>query len=394
MLAMNALVPRSIQPKLLKNLNSFKAVALLGPRQCGKSTLARQILSGYNQTVYLDLEYPPDRSKLMDPVLFFESNQGKLICIDEIQLYPDLFGILRSVIDRRGINGQFLLLGSASRDLIRQSSETLAGRIVYLLLSPFLNGEINNDGTTTMRYLLRGGFPDSYLAPDDDLSFTWRQSFISSFLERDISRLGFDYPPETMRRLWTFIAHSQGQMINLSEFGQLLGISHTTVRKYLELLRSTYMIRLLPPFLLNEKKRLAKTPKVYITDTGLVHALLNIANLNSLLGNPVIGASWETVVVENVLQTAEPERYGYYRTSNGAEIDLVIEKQGVRIGIECKASTAPNPEKGLFSAMNDLALEHVFVVAPVDTAYPLKQKVSVAPLHEVLSLINQKFVGQ
>lgn len=387
---MDQLIPRQQGAFLKRYLDNFKAVAILGPRQCGKSTLAKQILKSYSESIYIDLESAADRIKLSEPQLFLNSVAGKIICIDEIQLMPELFSTLRGIIDQKNLPGQFLILGSASRDLIRQSSETLAGRIVYIELTPFLHEELALNSENVLHYVSKGGFPDSYLATDEELSFVWRRSFISTFLERDIAQLGFNYPPETMRRLWTFIAHSQGQMVNLSEFGQLLGISHTTVRKYIDLLSATYMVRILPPFENNIKKRLAKTPKIYIRDSGILHSLLNIRDLNTLFSHPVLGASWETMVIENILGTIDCDKAGFYRTMNGAEIDLVIERNGIRVGIECKSSLTPSVERGIYTCMEDLQLNEAFVAAPVSSSYFLKENIRVMPLNELLSELKRK----
>jgi len=387
---MDQMIPRQLSALLKRYLENFKAVAILGPRQCGKSTLAKQIIKAFPDSIYIDLESPADRIKLSEPQLFFTSVAGQIVCIDEIQLMPELFSTLRGIIDQKNQPGQFLILGSASRDLIRQSSETLAGRIIYLELTPFLFEELALTSENVLQYVSKGGFPISYLAIDEELSFAWRRSFISSFLERDIAQLGFNYPPETMRRLWTFIAHSQGQMVNLSEFGQLLGISHTTVRKYIDLLSATYMIRVLPPFENNIKKRLAKTPRMYIRDTGVLHNLLNIRDLNTLFSHPVFGVSWETMVIENILSTIDYDKAGFYRTMNGAEIDLVIERNGIRVGIECKSSLTPTVERGMYTCMEDLQLKEVFVAAPVSSSYFLKENIRVMPLQELLPELKRK----
>jgi len=388
---MKSMINRTILDTARKYLDNFKAVAILGPRQCGKSTLAKEILKTFPESVYLDMENPADRIKLTDPVLFLTNVSDSLVCIDEIQHVPELFSVLRGIIDRNDRSGQFLVLGSASRDLIRQSSETLAGRIIYVELTPFMLEELSIGRNEVLTYLLRGGFPLSHLAKDDELSYVWRNSFISSFLERDISSLGFNYPPETMRRLWSFIAHSQGQTVNLSEFGQLLGISHTMVRKYVDLLTATFMVRILPPFEINTRKRMAKTPKIYIRDTGILHSLLHVRDINSLFSNPCLGYSWETMVLENILNSFEFDRFGYYRTNNGAEIDLILEKNNIRIGIECKSSTTPSVERGLYSGIDDLGLRKVYVIAPVDVSYPLKENILVLPSMEIKNELQRSF---
>lgn len=388
---MKSLINRKVVGSVRKYLDNFKALAILGPRQCGKSTLAKEILKSFPGSVYLDMENPADRIKLSDPVLFLTNVSDSLVCIDEIQHVPELFSVLRGIIDRNDRNGQFLILGSASRDLIRQSSETLAGRIIYVELTPFMFQELSLGNDGIIPYVLRGGFPQSYLAKDDELSYVWRNSFISTFLERDISGLGFNYPPETMRRLWSFIAHSQGQTVNLSEFGQILGISHTMVRKYIELLTATFMVRILPPFEINTRKRLAKTPKIYIRDTGILHSLLHVRDLSSLFSNPCFGYSWETMVIENILSSSDYDKFGFYRTTNGAEIDLVLEKNNIRIGIECKSSTTPSVERGLYSGIEDLSLRKVYVVAPVDASYPLKENIQVVPAMNIIHELQHSF---
>jgi len=375
-------IDRIESARINKYLGNFPAVAILGPRQCGKSTLASHLLKDYPGAIFLDLENPEDRMKLRDPGLFFHLHAGKLICLDEIQRVPELFPILRSVIDKNNSNGQFLILGSASRELIHQSSESLAGRLVYQELTPFQFIETGME--SLFKFQLRGGFPRSFLAVDDEISFQWRRSFISTFLERDLALLGFGYPPETMRKLWMMCAHQQGQLSNLSKLGHSLGVSHTSVRSYLDLLRDTYMLRILHPFDANTGKRVVKTPKVYLRDTGTLHALLNIRSLEDLLGHPVFGASWETMVIEQLLARWEGD-FGFYRTPGGAEVDLVLEKNRKIIAIECKASSAPAIGRGFYSALEDLKIDSAIIVAPVAEKYPLKEGVWVMPLYDTIN---------
>jgi predicted AAA+ superfamily ATPase len=378
-------IQRIESARIKKYLENFPAVAILGPRQCGKSTLARHLLKDYPGAIFLDLENPEDRMKLSDPGLFFQLHAGKLVCLDEIQRIPELFPVLRSVIDSNNSNGQFLILGSASRELLRQSSESLAGRLVYLELTPFQF--IETDKGSLFNFQQRGGFPCSFLAVDDEISFQWRRSFISTFLERDLALLGFGYPPETMRKLWIMCAHQQGQLSNLSRLGQSLGVSHTSVRSYLDLLRDTYMLRILQPFNGNTGKRVVKTPKVYLRDTGILHALLNIRSLEDLLGHPVFGASWETMVIEQLLARWKGD-FGFYRTPGGAEIDLVLEKNGKLIAVECKASSVSAVGRGFYTALEELKIDHAIIVAPVTDKYPLKKGVWVMPL---MKAINELF---
>ena len=367
--------------RITKYLENFPSVAILGPRQCGKSTLGKHLLKDYPESVFLDLENPEDRMKLTDPLLFFQLHAGKLICLDEIQRVPDLFPLLRSVIDMNNRNGQFLFLGSASSELIHQSSESLAGRLIYQELTPFRFDEIEK--ASLFGFQLRGGFPRSFLAMDDEMSFQWRKSFISAFLERELALLGFGYPPETMRKLWMMCAHQQGQLSNLSGLGQSLGLSHTSVRSYLDLLRDTYMVRILQPIQTNTGKRVVKTPKVYLRDTGILHALLNIRSFDDLLGHPVYGASWETMVIEQLLANHDGD-FGFYRTPAGAEIDLVLEKNGKKTAIECKASTVPSVGRGFYTALHELQIDRAFIVAPVKEKYPVKEGVWVMPLAEAI----------
>jgi hypothetical protein len=379
---METYIPRKQEAEILQLLQNFPAVAILGPRQCGKSTLAKYLLNNFPSAIFLDLENPEDRQKLTAPELFFSGNENRLICLDEIQRIPGLFPLLRSVIDRNGKNGQFLILGSASRDLIRQSAESLAGRIIFVELSPFQSSELN------MRdywdYWLKGGFPRSFLASDHALSYKWRQSFISTFLERDLRQLGFNIPPESMHRLWSMCANRQGQLVNLSQIGGSLGVSHTTVRTYIDLLKETFMIRLLMPLEANLNKRLVKSPKIYLRDTGILHALLSIKSKEDLLGHYILGASWESLVIENILNGLPDQPAGFYRTVGGAEIDLIIQSGKRKIAIECKATAVPKPDRGFYQAMEDMDLNEGWIIAPVNMCYPMNEKIMVMPLAEAV----------
>ncbi len=381
-------IHRHISSDIIKYLSHFPVVAILGPRQCGKSTLAKHLVQQFGDSIYLDLEKRSDKTRLTDPEMFFKLNVEKLVCLDEIQKLPGIFTDLRSIIDENNRNGQFLILGSASRDFIKQSSETLAGRIVYIYLTPLTFLEIKDANITKenllFNYMIRGGFPRSYLSGNQEISYIWRQSFIESFLQRDLQQMGFNIPPETAFRLWKMCAHSQGQILNASKFGDSLGYNHTTVKKYLDIFAGTFMLRLLPPFRANTKKRMIKSPKIYIRDTGILHVLLNIESMNDLLAHPVFGASWETLVIENVLEKLKDWEAGFYRTSNGAEIDLILQKGQKLIAIECKATTAPKLSKGFYAAMSDMKIDKGYVIAPVESSYPLNEKVMVVPLKEFL----------
>lgn len=363
-----------------KRLASNPAVALLGPRQVGKSTAAEVLLKQFPNAIYLDLERPADINKLTDPDAFFSRFGESLICLDEIQRLPDLFPLLRGVIDRQKRNTQFLLLGSVSRDLIRQSSESLAGRLSYLEITPFLQSEL--PAIDLAMHWLRGGFPRSFLAADDETSFQWREDYIRTFLERDIPQLGFQIPANTMARLWQMLAHSHGQLLNTSRLASSMGVSPHTIRKYIDLLEQTFMLRVLLPYASNTKKRLIKSPKVYLKDSGILHALLGIENEQELFGHPVYGASWEGYVIENILPCMPRWKASFYRTSNGAEMDLVLEKGTQRVAVEIKASTSPTLSKGFWLSRDSIEPDETCVIAPVDSTYAVAEQVTVMPLAE------------
>ncbi len=380
-----SLIPRMLGSVVLRALDESPAVAVLGPRQCGKSTLAKTLLGGRPGAVLLDLERRSDAARLAEPELYFQAHQQDLVCLDEVQRLPDIFRVLRSVIDEDRRNGRFLILGSASRELIRQSAESLAGRVEYLELTPFLHEEVRQSGVTLPSYLLRGGFPPSTLAASDEASLRWRQSFVSTFLERDMPQLGISIPAASIERLWRMVAHHHGQLLNLSQLGASLGVSHPTARAHVDLLARTFMVRLLPPLLANTAKRLVKSPRVYVRDSGILHALLDIATWDDLLGHPVFGHSWEGMVIENVLAQLPGWRGSFYRTAKGAEIDLVLEKGRRRIAVECKASTSPDPTAGFWSALEDVGAREAWVVAPIDGSYPLRKGVTVCGLTECIA---------
>lgn len=376
---MQTLVKRNAESIILKDLHNFPVVAILGPRQSGKSTLARMLKDRIEGFVYLDLESPSDLRKLDDPELFFEVNQQKTVCLDEIQLRPELFPVLRSIVDRTGRKGQILILGSASQRLIRQGSESLAGRIAFTELTPFLVSEVEAlPGYSEPGFWFRGGYPDSFLASDDDVSVRWRENFLRSFIERDLPQLGVRVTAMNLRRLLTMCAHSQGQLFNSSKLAASLGVSYHTVRDYVDLFEQTYMIRTLPPFEINLKKRIVKSSKVYIRDSGLLHTLLEIRNFNALMGHPVFGASWEGFALENILGTAGNWRHYFYRTSSGSEIDLILEQGKRRIAVEFKSSKAPAVTRGFWSALEDLKIKEAWIIAPVEEAYPIEAGINVS----------------
>ena len=387
---MRGLIPRNLASEVNKRLQHNPVVVILGPRQCGKTTIALQILKALEKSVYLDLENPADLAKLDDPLAFFSLHEDELICLDEIQRAPELFTTLRSIVDERGINGQFLILGSAGRDLIRQSSESLAGRITYLDLTPFLLNEIEPSGLGGLwRIWLTGGFPRSYLPNDEDVSFQWRQDFIRTFLERDIGMLGFRMPPARLGRLWKMCAHIHGSLLNASKLADSLGVSSHTIRSYLDLLEHTFMIRVLMPDAPNLKKRLVKSPKIYIRDSGILHALLDIRTHDELLSHPVLGASFEGFAMENILASAKSFEPSFYRTGAGAEIDLVLRRGRRVLAFELKSSTVPSVTKGFWNALEDISPDDAYVVAPVKEAYPIKHGVKVTPLPEIIARLDR-----
>jgi uncharacterized protein len=371
------MIPRRAVSKVEEALSRQAAVALIGPRQVGKTTLARN-LAETRPSLYLDLESRTDRDKLSDPELFLKDYENVLVILDEIHRVPELFQTLRGLIDRgrrKGLRtGRFLVLGSASIDLLRQSGETLAGRIEYVDLGPLNVLEVENTDKTTDRLWLRGGFPDSYLAKNDNDSFHLRRNFIRTYLERDVPQFGPRIPAETLERLWVMLAHNQGTLLNASRLASGLSVSAPTVSSYVGLLADLLLVRRLPPYHANIGKRLVKSPKTYVRDSGLLHALLGIADMNELAGHPVVGASWEGFVIESLLAAA-PERAkaGFYRTAAGAEIDLVLELGG-RHGlwaIEIKRSLTAKPERGFYHAWEDLTPSRSFIVYAGVERYPV-----------------------
>jgi uncharacterized protein len=382
------IIERRRLPELRQALTRQAAVVLLGPRQVGKTTLAR-IVAGENDGLYLDLESGADQARLADPELYLAEHAGRLVVLDEIQRLPKLFESLRGLIDEgrrsgRGV-GRFLLLGSASLDLMRQSSESLAGRVRLLELSPFDVLEVGPDAAALDQLWLRGGFPGSYLAADEDESRTWRQDFIRSYLEREIPQLGPRIPAETLRRFWTMLAHTQGGLLNASRLGSGLGVKGQTVSGYADLLVDLLLVRRLQPYQTNAGKRLVKAPKLYIRDSGIVHALLGIADREALLGHPVVGGSWEGFVIETLIGVAPPGTVpGFYRTAAGAEIDLVLELPGGPLWvIEIKRGLAPNLEKGFHLARADIGPAASFVVYSGTERYPMAAGIEAIGLRDL-----------
>ena len=378
------MLSRRLHQELLEQLSESPAVALLGPRQVGKTTLALEV-ADRKASIYLDLESETDRNKLTEPELYLSSHQDKLVIIDEVHRVPRLFSQLRGLIDkaRRDGNksGQYLLLGSASLDLLKQSSESLAGRIAYLELTPFDISEVDNSD----RLWLRGGFPDSYTATSDNSSFNWRQNFVRSYLERDIPQFGPRIPAETLRRFWTMLAHVQGGLLNSASLARGLDVDNKTITRYLDLLVDLLLVRRLPAWHGNSGKRLTKSPKIIIRDSGLVHTLSNITDMESLLSHPSVGSSWESFVIENLLRFAPPQvQSSFYRSSGGAEVDLVLEFPGKKTwAIEIKRSLKPKVRRGFHSACLDIKPDRKLIVYPGDDQYPAGNDVEVMGLSQI-----------
>lgn len=387
------MIPRRIEPLIQHALARQAAVALIGPRQVGKTTIALEIGRDAD-ALYLDLESRADRSKLADPVLFLQAYEDRLVILDEIHRVPELFQELRGLIDagrRRGRRtGRFLLLGSASIDLLRQSGESLAGRIEYVEMHPLDVLEAAKDGGDLDRLWLRGGFPDSFLADSDAASLAFRQNFIRTYLERDVPQFGPRIPSETLERLWTMLAHSQGGLLNASKLAAGLSVSAPTITTYVDLLVDLLLVRRLQPFHANTGKRLVKSPKVYVRDSGLVHALLGIGDRNELAGHPVVGVSWEGFVIENLLAAAPSRTVPcFYRTAAGAEIDLVLELPGRhgRWAIEIKRGLAVAPSKGFHIARQDIEPRRSFIVYSGEDRYSLSEGVEAIGLQEMAQML-------
>lgn len=376
---------RHTEPLLTSLLAQFPAVVLLGPRQAGKTTLAFVAKTTHPNAYYLDLELPSAQRQLDDPEAFLQAHRHQLVILDEVQRQPELFAVLRSVIDQRRRDGetagQFLLLGSASGVLLRQASESLAGRVAQLELGPFQLREVYDQYTPSqdMNPLwVRGGFPLSWLAQADSTSLRWREMFISTYLEKDIPALGPRIPSTTLRRLWTMLAHHQGELLDASKLAAALAISGQTVARYIDLLCDLMLVRRLPAWSGNVGKRLVRSPKVYVRDSGVVHALLGLCSLDDVLGHPVAGSSWEGFVIEQLLAAAPHAQASFYRTSHGAEADLVLQlRNGQTWVIEIKRSSAPTVSKGFYLAATDVGATRKLLVAPVDASYRMRDDIEV-----------------
>jgi len=379
------MIQRFVYQDIIFSLENFPVTAILGPRQCGKSTLAKQITS-QKDSIYLDLEKPSDLAKLENPEWFFNANKDKLICLDEIQRMPDLFPLIRSLVDDWGKNGSFLILGSASRDLLLQSSETLAGRIHYIYLQPFLWDEL--DSTTTLeKYIEKGGFPRSILTESNKASTEWRKSFISTFLERDLL-LWQSFSNTTMRRLWQMLAHLNAQILNYSELGNALGMSSVQIRNYIDLLESTFMVYRLQPYFSNLGKRLIKSPKIYLTDAGITQTLLNINDFNQLTGHPSVGNIWEQIVLMNLKGHFHDSDFYFYRTNHGAECDIVMQYNQKTYAIECKVDYNPKLTKGNFLAFEDINPFKIYIVTTGSDSWSMNAKIEIVSLKKLITTLQ------
>ena len=388
------MISRILLSEIEHSLKSIPSVAIIGPRQVGKTTLAIEATKNI-ASIYLDLENNQDRLKVEDITIFHNSNKNKLLVLDEVQQLPNIFKQIRGIIDKErrvgNRTGLFIFLGSASIDLLQQSSESLAGRISYKELFPINTMEFsNNDFEKTSQLWVRGGFPESLLSENDSDSFIWRKDFISTYLQRDIPQLGPRIPAQTLERFWTMLAHNQGQIFNASQISRSLDVSHTTAIRYLDLMIDLLLVRRLQPYTFNVAKRLVKSPKVYVRDSGICHALLNIGNYNTLMGHPILGFSWECFVIENLLSVAPSNAQPYfYRTAKGAEIDLILEFNAKDLwAIEIKHSTAPRISKGFYAACEDLKPNKKFVVYSGRDTFVIKEDITVITLYDLMKILK------
>jgi predicted AAA+ superfamily ATPase len=365
-----------------KALNRTPVTSLLGPRQCGKTTLARIVEKKYNAT-FFDLESSQDLQRLQNPELILGALEG-LVIIDEIQEKPELFKTLRVLVDKPDRRTKFLILGSASPHIIKNASETLAGRTEFIELSGF--NFIETDKSNIQDLWVRGGYPLSYLASSAEESIGWREAFIRTFLERDIPQLGFKIPAAAMRKFWTMLAHYHGQTLNASEIGRSLGVTDKTIRTYLDILSGTFMMRQLQPWYENLSKRQVKAPKIYFRDSGLLHHLLTVTDMHNLFGHPKLGASWEGFAMEQAIQILKPGEVYYWATYSGAELDLLFFKGGKKYGIEFKFNEAPTLRKSMRIACEDLKLEHLWIVYPGEHTYPVEKNISVLSLGHITDI--------
>lgn len=388
------MIKRNLAKNILKSMEIFPVLSILGSRQVGKTTLAKEIkkiIEKNNiETVYLDLELPSDYNILSNIELFFENNQNKTIIIDEVQVRPDIYPVLRGIIDKNRKNGAFILLGSSSPGLQKNSSESLAGRITEHVLNPFDITEVGFDKSNLNKLWLYGGYPESFLAQNDENSYLWRISFLKTFFERDIPQLGINIPAQKLKHFWQLICHYHGQVWNASQISRNIGLSATTVRNYMFILEETFLVRRLEPYFVNIKKRIIRAPKYYVIDSGLFHASHNIIEFNTLLGFAMSGASWEGFVIEQIIRNLDYSfEFFYYRTQTGNEIDLILKKGNNIYAVEIKMSMSPAISKGLRIGMEDIKAESAYIIYPGEKSYYLDKNIMVSSLNEFLS----RFIG-
>jgi|WetSurMetagenome_2_1015567.scaffolds.fasta_scaffold184712_2 uncharacterized protein len=386
------MIERKLKSVLIRSLTHFPVVGLVGSRQTGKTTLAKTLIQQeYPNAIYLDLETPTDLAKLDEPKPFFEANQDRLIILDEIHRRPELFPILRGIIDSYRRNGRLLVLGSASPALIKQTSESLAGRIIYHELPPFLLSELPESPVSQNPLWVRGGYPSSFFGETDPTSFEWREAFIRTILERDFPEFGFPTPAGQIHRFWQMLSHLHGQLWNSSKVAASLGIHYHTVNRYLYIFQDMFLLRILQPYYSNLKKRLVKSPKIYLRDSGLLHALLRIGDFNQLLGHPAIGSSWEGWVIEQILGNLPfLWDFYFYRTSAGGEIDLVLLPPGGKppVAIEIKFTLSPSLSKGYKEAFSDLGCQKGFLIYPGRESFLLSREVTVLPVSNLQKVFS------
>ncbi|MEI6412602.1 MAG: ATP-binding protein [Bacteroidota bacterium] len=382
------MITRKIASEIMENMAYFPAIGIIGPRQVGKTTLAKELQRQLQKpSIYLDLELDEDLVRLQNAQAYLQSHQDKCVIIDEIQLMPRLFPLLRALIDQERVPARFLILGSASPVIIRQRSETLAGRIVYNELAPLSLSEVQSSGITMTQHWFRGGFPNALLAPTDDMANKWLRNFANTFMEKDLKAMGYEISLQTMSKLYRMLAHVHGQLQNVNTLSQALGVSNPTVAKYLDLLEGGFLIHRLEPYYVNLGKRLVKSPKIYFRDTGLLHQLSTIPNFEALQGNQLIGPSWEGYVIEQIRRAVDASwQFYFYRTIAGAETDLLlISPNGTMTCIEIKYATAPAIAKGFYQSVADLKPAHQYVIVPTGTPYFLKDNLKVRSLPDFLA---------
>lgn len=385
-----SMIKRKIRLEIENSLSFSPIVGILGSRQIGKTTLAKELQNKYVDSIYLDLELPSDVNKLTDAEFYFKQNSNKLLIIDEIQKKPELFPILRAIVDQNRKPGMFLILGSASPDVLKQSAESLAGRIIYHELPQLQLSEIGFTEESIKSLWLKGGYPDSYLAANEDFSFQWRNSFIQTFLERDIPQFGLRVPATQLRKFWIMLAHNHGQLWNGSKIANSLGVTQPTTKHYLDILTDTFTIRQLNPFIANTKKRLIKSPKVYVRDSGIVHTLLGIKTYDDLLSHPVAGHSWEGFIIEQIINHIKNSyEFYFYRTNAGAELDLVLTKGNLNsIAVEVKLTLSPKLGKSFWNSFEELECKEGYVIYPGEEVFKLAENVTACPIKYFIENFN------